>query len=125
MKPKKRILISIIILIALIAVFYFVVGGVTKYSGYSVSEQNSGFENCLLSKELALYINTPNTDEMLINTGLIEYLQFFKIHNCLLNNVPCRENNIDNFPLWIIDWKKIAGKVSVSELAEYSGCNGK
>ena len=122
METNKRILISLVILIVLVAVFYLVTGGVTKYSGYSVFEQNSEFENCLSPQELVLYINTTNTDEILRNTGLIEFLQFFKIHNCLLNNSPCAENYIEDFPGWIIDGKKIVGKVSVSELAEYSGC---
>ncbi len=122
MNPKKSILISLLIIVVLVVGFYFVTYGVTQFTGRTVSDDSTGFEKCLMSKKLILYINTINSDIELKNTGLIDYLQYFKIQNCFINSIPCSNNNIEIFPTWIIEGKQVVGKLTVSELAEYSGC---
>lgn len=127
MEPRKRILISLIILVVLVVAFYFITAEIAKptSSGYSVSEQNTEFEKCLSGKSLVLYINSENTDETLRNIVLIDYLHLFRIQNCFSNNQPCLDNNIDSFPTWIINEKRVAGELTVDELGKDSGCNGK
>lgn len=125
MEPKKRIFISLIILVVLVIAFYFITYRVTQLTGHAISGQSqaSDFEECLKKQDINLYINTTDTDAALKKIGLLEYMQYFKIKNCINNNQPCEDNGIDYFPTWIINNKKILGEISISELGEYSGCN--
>lgn len=124
MTPKKRIFISILILIGLIVVFYFVTYGVTQLTGRSISQsQTKELEECLEKQDITLYIKSDNTDTELKRNDLFEYMRYFKIQNCINNNKPCDDNSIDYFPTWIINNKKIVGYVSISELEVYSNCN--
>ncbi len=126
MEQKKRILISAIILVALIAVFYLVTSGITKYTGFLISENsNDELGECLSLQSLVLYINLENSDEALKKTGLIQYMEYFKIQNCFTNNQPCLEEGVTYSPTWIINNNKVVGDITESELAEYSGCNTK
>ncbi len=122
MNPKKSILISLLILVVLVTGFYFISFGITHFTGRAVSGDTTMFEKCLMNKKLFLYINTVNSDAELKNTGLVEYLQYFKIHNCFIDNIPCIDNNIREFPTWIIEGKQVVGRLTESELAEYTLC---
>lgn len=127
MEQKKRMFIGILILALLIAIFFIVTNQLSNSnnpSGFSVLDgsNESKFVECLKTKELKLYINSQDTDEALKNTGLVDYLQYFEMQNCFINNLPCLDGEITNFPTWVIDNKKISGDISYSELAEYSGC---
>jgi hypothetical protein len=125
MRPKKRIFISIIILVVLIVAFYFVTYEVTRLTGHIISgqSQTGDFEKCLEKQNITLYINSADTDATLKRTGLIDYMQYFKIQNCIKNSKPCIDNNIDEFPTWIINKKKITGEITISELATDANCN--
>ena len=122
MNAKKRILITIVIGVILIIAFYFITGAITKYTGFAISGEN-GIGACLEKQDIRLYINSENTDEALKNTGLVQYMEYFKIQNCFRNNQPCIENGIAEYPGWIINNKKITGAISEPELAQYSGCS--
>jgi len=123
MEQRKRIFISLGILVALIIGFFAITSAITKYTGYATTDnmQNSS-QTCLGKQDIKLYINSANTDDALRETGLLDYLQYFDIHNCFTNNQPCIENNIDNFPTWIINGKKYVGDISVEQLGQYTGC---
>lgn len=122
MGPKKRIYISLAILIVLVVAFYFVTNEVSKYSGYSVSETYTDFEKCLMKQNLALYINSSDTDNTIKNSGVVDYIQFFIIKNCLNNNQPCGDNNVATFPTWIINGNKIEGDLTINKLSALTGC---
>jgi hypothetical protein len=122
MAPKKRIFISFLILIILVVAFYFITDQVSKYSGYSVSEPYTDFEKCLMKQQLTLYINTSDTDSFIKNSGMVSYIQFFKIKNCLSNNKPCLDNNIEKFPTWIINENIVDGEISLHQLSLATSC---
>lgn len=125
MEAKQGIFISLLILVVLVIAFYFVAYEVTRLTGHSISEQSQTNEpeECLEKQDITLYIKTADTDAELKRTGLIDYMQYFKIQNCINNNKPCEDNAIYYFPTWIINEKKIAEEISISELGEYSNCN--
>jgi len=124
MEQKKRIFISLGILIVLIIGFFAVTSAITKYTGYFVTDDsNSSSTTCLANQDIRLYINSADSDNALKNTRLADYLQYFQIHNCFANNQPCVDNGINDFPTWIINGKKYVGDISETELGQYTGCN--
>jgi hypothetical protein len=122
MGPKKRIFVSLAILIVLVGAFYVITNEVTKYSGYSVSETYSDYEKCLMKQQLTLYLNSDDSDSIIKNAGVVDYIQFFKIKNCKTNNSPCLDNDITNFPTWNINGNKIEGELSMSQLTSLTSC---
>jgi hypothetical protein len=121
-KTYKRIIISLVVGAILITMFYAITTAITKYTGFSVAETDNTFENCLEEKEIILYINTNNAVETLKSQELFNYLQYFEIHNCNINNIPCIENKINSFPTWVINNQEYTGDMKLSKLEEISGC---
>jgi len=126
---SKGILISVIVLVVLVVGFYFVSNNITKYTGFSVSENNSEFkgefsifESCLKAQDITLYVNTNNL-QSLKDIKLFDYLQDFKMINCFGDNKICLENGVSSFPSWIINKNKFDKDISLNELKEISGCS--
>ncbi|MBT4135990.1 hypothetical protein HOD75_01335 [archaeon] len=122
---KKRVLITAIIGIVLVAGFYLITSNITKYTGYSISpEKNDDFEKCLIEKDITVYINV-NSDvalDSLQELKLERHLKYFEIVNCVNDNSICEENGVGIYPSWIINDRKIDKDISFQELTEYSGC---
>ena len=121
---SKGIVISAIVLVVLVAAFYFVSNNITKYTGYTVSEKIPSFESCLQEQDITLYVNTNNL-QSLKDIQLFDYLQYFKMINCFGDNKICLENEVNSFPTWIINKNRFEKDISLSELKEISGCNQK
>lgn len=123
MKPKQRILLTIVIGIVLVLGFFFITDSITRHTGFSVSEsKEDSFASCLKEQEISLYINTDKSAKTLKNIILFDYLQYSQITNCLSNNQECLKNNVNSFPTWIINRNKIDRDISLQELKEISGC---
>src|SRR3989344_4095682 len=103
---KEKIIRTIGILFILVIIFYIITGSITKYTGFFVSDIND-FENCLEEKNITLYINSYDTVKTLNNFKTKDYLTHIEIFNCLLNRLVCDNNDIDSFPTWYIEGKKI------------------
>ena len=131
MEQRKRIFISFAILVALVIIFFVVADQVSKnndiakYSGLSISDgvSNSGISECLSKLNMSLYISSDDSDTTLKNIAILDYLQYFKIHNCFINNEPCAELGITSYPAWIINGKTYVGELSEEDLMEFSGCH--
>ena len=123
MVNRKGVLITSIIALILVVVFFTVTNAITKYTGFSVSKQGNDFEVCLEKKDITLYINTEDVAMTLKNDELYGYLENFKIINCLRNNQVCLDKNIKSFPIWIINSDKIEGSLSLRELVDASRCS--
>ena len=121
-KIQKRILITAIIGIVLIAGFFVITEAITRYTGYAVSEPQDDFELCLNEQEIILYINSLDPSETLGNLQTKEYLGSYKIINCARDNSECIGGLIQSFPTWIIKDQIIAGDISLEELSEFSKC---
>jgi hypothetical protein len=125
MEPMhKRILITMIIVIVLVAGFFMITNAITKYTGFSVTEKSLGsdFEICLNNQDITLYINTNDPAQKIHGMELSDYMNDVKIVNCFGNNNACLTNGVDSFPTWIVNQNKIPNDISISQLAEYSGC---
>lgn len=123
MDSKQRILLTILVGIVLVLLFFFVTSSITKHTGFSISEpKENAFESCLKGYGVNLYINTDETGETLKDIILFDSLQYFQITNCLNNNQECLNNDINSFPTWMINNNKINRDISLQELKELTGC---
>lgn len=127
MKSEKRVLATIGIGIVIVLGFFFITEAITKYTGFFVASDNSGddFNKCLEEQNINLYINTNELVQTLENIKLFDYLQYFKITNCLRNNQGCLNNGVSSFPTWIINNEKMGYDIGLEKLKESSGCVGK
>ena len=121
MDIKKRVLVSVGILIILVLIFYFISSSITKYTGFFVSETKD-FEDCLKENDITVYINSNNFNKTLNNLKTKNYLENFKAISCLTDKNLCVKNNINYSPTWIINSNRIKGDISVYDLSIISGC---
>ena len=126
MKFRKRILITLGIGILLVFAFFFITESITKYTGFSIAQSEENyFEICLKEQDIALYINTNDAATTLKGIKLFDYLQYFEITNCAVNNQKCIEEEVsfsEKNINWIINSKKINKDIGLQELKDYSGC---
>jgi len=118
----KRILITLIVGIILISLFFVITSSITKYTGFSVSSAGDDFKKCLSEQEIVLYINTEKVSETLNNFELMQYFEYIKIKNCLMDKETCLQEGVDSFPTWIIKENKMNRHITAEELSELSGC---
>lgn len=118
----KRILITLVVGIILISVFFVITNSITKYTGFSVSNANENYKKCLSEQEITLYIQTEKVSETLKDFELIQYFEYIKIKNCLIDKETCLQDGVDSFPTWIIGDNKINKDINSEELSEISGC---
>ena len=119
---KKRILITLIVGVILISVFFVITNSITKYTGFLVSNADDNFKKCLNDQEIVLYINTEKVSETLNNIELIQYFEYIKIKNCFRNKNACIQDKVNSFPTWVIKDNKINRDITSEELSELSGC---
>lgn len=126
MKNIYRLLITILLLTFLIIVFYFITRSITIHTGFFISD-NSNKENdflaCLNEKKMLIFINSEDSSGSLQRLRIYEYLDKFEIYNCARNNNLCLLENIDYFPTFLIENKKIEGDMDVIVLSEMTKCN--
>jgi len=123
-KKSIKVLLTLGVMVALLVIFFLVSSAITKYTGYSViteddEDGNTDIGICLKQHDITLYINTENTKKTLTSIGL-EYLDYVKIMNCLENKEFCYEQEVDSFPLWIVDGEKVQG--DLNRMLEYIEC---
>jgi hypothetical protein len=120
--PKRgRIWTTMIVLLLLLASFYFIASSITKYTGYTVVEKEDASE-CLKDSSIELYIKSPTPIEDMEKLKAKKYLKNARVSNCLIKGGLCNEKNINSFPTWIINNKKIKGDITPEYLAKTSGC---
>ena len=119
---QKRILITLVVGIVLISVFFLITNSITKYTGFSVSDADNNFKKCLSDQEIILYINTEKVSETLNDIELIQYFEYIKIKNCFRNKDTCIQDGVNSFPTWVIRDNKINRDITSEELSELSGC---
>ena len=124
---QKRVVVTLIVLVSLLVLFYAVTNAITRITGKSVSgevlDKDSIFKSCLDEKDITLYINTNDVVGTLKNIQLNDYLGNLKIFNCQVNNELCIQQGINGpFPTWMINNIKIESDISLKQLEDLSGC---
>jgi len=124
MKKRIKVFATFGTLILLVAIFFLITNTITKTTGYSITpiQDKSDFEICLEEQYIVLYINTADSTKTLQQIELKEYLEYTNIINCQNNNQPCIEEQINNFPTWIINEHKTEKDISFPDLITFSGC---
>ncbi len=120
---KTSVFISLFILVAIVIIFMLITGGITKYTGYSVTNQplDEKFKECLSKQDLKLFINSDNPSEVL-KTVNSEYLSYFNIVNCFRNKENAECINVGDKPVWRVNGKDFVGNLEFSDLSGMSGC---
>jgi len=124
MKKEYRLLITIGIMAGLLLGFYFITGAISKYTGFFISNDvfKDDFENCLKNQDISLYINSNDVLKTLDKIDVKEHLDKVDIMNCLRNKEYCEENQVNEFPTWIINNERINRDITIFELERLSGC---
>lgn len=124
-KKSIKVLLTLGIVVALLAIFFLASSAITKFTGYSVAseDEKTNIETCLEQHDIVLYINTKDTIKTLTAIGLV-HLDKVEIMNCLENKEFCSEKGVDSFPTWIIDNKKIDERLDEG-LLKIMGCQDK
>jgi len=117
---RGQIIKTVGILVFLLVVFYFTTSSITKYTGFSVSDIDNDFEDCLKEKDIVLYISSSDTIKTLDKLQTSEYLTEIELVNCFITKNKCVD--INSFPTWDIKGIRFIGDLSVEELAEITGC---
>lgn len=124
MKQKKKVFVTLVLLVVIVAGSWLVTKAITNFTGYSVNnpENINEFAKCLTEKNAELYVNAgcPHCAEQKAMFG--DSLKYLKIIDCVDNPDLCLEKEIRYVPTWIINENKEVGKKSFEELAELSGC---
>ncbi len=122
MDAKKKVFMMVGILILLVVIFHFVTSSITKYTGFFVVEDDEKFKACLNHADIKLYINSNDASASMKKILVFDYLENVEIVNCARNNEVCLQENVSEFPTWIVEGEIIKRDISVKELAEFSGC---
>ena len=74
MKAVVRVFLSVLILILLVAFFYYVTGSITRHTGLSVAKvgYEEEFAACLAAQEVRLYLNRAESVQGLHLVKIIE-----------------------------------------------------
>lgn len=125
LNSKRMVLVSLMLIVVLTALFFGVTKAITKYTGYSISEDaENDFEDCLKEQNITLFINSEIPSQTLKENPLYEYLDSIIIVNCKMDSEICLQKGVNGpFPSWIINNKLINRDISLIELSENSGCS--
>ncbi|MEM0465701.1 MAG: hypothetical protein QXW97_03310 [Candidatus Pacearchaeota archaeon] len=123
-RVKQRIVITTGIAIILILVFYLISSAITKYTGYTISQnyKENDFKHCIKEKKIILFVNTNDVVQTLKQLSVNEYLEYMFIKNCMVDNTDCINREVRYFPTFLISENKIEKDISVEELSFYSNC---
>lgn len=122
-RNKRMILVSLIIIIVLVCAALIITSSISKYTGFSISENPNDFIECLKEQDITIFINSENPSETLKGISSYDYLSSAEIINCKRNNNLCLDKGVSGpFPSWIINDKLIKEDISIAELSESSGC---
>ncbi len=126
-KKNKNVIIVIVIFLLVICVIlaYIVLKSFSREGSFSVQAESryNSYEECINRQDITLYINTDNPQNELRKIKLFESLNNFKIKNCFRDSETCKANGVNEYPLWIINGKKVSGEITYSDIQRYTGCS--
>lgn len=134
MKPQIKVLISIVILLVLVGLFYFTTQTITRVTGKSIfgwliKEQLNldDFAKCLSVKGAKMYgaywcSHCQNQKKEFGDSW--QYISYIECDPRGENSEydSCLEKGIQGYPTWEINGKLYPGEQNLEKLAELSGC---
>lgn len=110
----------IAVIIALLAAVVFSLW--PKSDVVSVVSKND-FGDCLAQSGITMYGVDTCSSCISQKEILGKYFAYVNYVNCSFNQTECKENGVTAYPTWILGENVSAGKKSIAELEEYTGCN--
>jgi len=125
MDPKKKVLITAVLLVVVAGGFWLITRAVTNYTGYSIAEIEDieEFAKCLSEKDILVYLNSEFSNygkQIMIFGTSFEHLN---VIDCSKEIERCLEDEVTQVPTWIINNERILGVQSLKNLADLSGCS--
>ncbi len=124
MEQKKKVLMTFVLLIALLAGFWLISKAITTFTGYSITEVKSleAFAKCLAEKT-ELYVSNGCSHCAAQESLFGDSLKYLKVIDCAVDTDKCITAGVTQVPTWIINNEKVLGVQSLKKLAELTGCN--
>lgn len=123
MEQKKKVFLTFVLLIAILAGFWFIGKAITAFTGYSITEIKNleQFTKCLANKT-ELYVNAGCSHCANQKSLFGDSLKYLKITDCAVDTDKCIEAGVTQVPTWIINNEKAVGVQSLKKLSELSEC---
>lgn len=137
MKPQIKVLITFIVLLGLIGLFYFASQTITKVTGKSIygwivkdipQDNLDSFAQCLSVSGVKMYgaywCGHCQNNKKIFGSS-VQYISYIECDPNGQNSEAglCAEKGIDGYPTWEINGKFYPGEQSLSKLAQLSGCS--
>lgn len=128
MDVKKKVLLTIVVLLFLVGIFYYVSSTITRLTGFIITgkaiyseEKLATLANCISEKEIILYSKTTcpycKKQKKLFKQAFI----FLNMIECDIEPEKCPDD-ILGVPAWEIDGEYVYGVQEIKKLMELSGC---
>lgn len=123
---EKKILASVLIIIALVSVFLFISKAITSLTGHAIASEES-LAKCLTKKNVELYgaywCSHCNNQKSLFGDS-VKYLDYIECDPEGDNSQAskCMLEGITGYPTWKINGKLYPGEKTLKELSDLSGC---
>jgi len=123
MNQKRKVLITFLVLIVIVAGGWLITKAITSYTGYSITEVEDleEFSSCI-GEKAELY-TTATCPHCKAQKDLFKiYVGNLNIIDCTENPDICVEKEVRFVPTWIINGEKYIGEKSLEKLSELTGC---
>lgn len=118
-----KVLLTATALIVLLLAFYLISDAITKYTGFSVNNQELDKTSvCINENDVTLYINSNDVVKELNQYEINEVIDKINIMNCYNNLAYCDNQRIIEYPTWVINDEEIKGKLSDKQIIKYLKC---
>lgn len=132
MRPQTKIGITVLVLMGLIAFFYFGTMGITRWTGSMIGTAGNysnldNFTQCLSTSGAKMYgaYWCPHCQNQKAEFGnSVQYLSYIECDPTGPRSEYslCSSKGIDGYPTWEIKGKLYPGEISLQKIAELSGC---
>jgi thiol-disulfide isomerase/thioredoxin len=136
MEQKGKVIATFLVLIFIVAAFYFATKAITQYTGYAITGNAvkntnlDSFVQCLKEKNVKVYgaYWCPHCQNQ---KALFGNSQSFT-NNIYVECDPagdnpqeslCQQQGIQGYPTWVISGNKYPGEQTLDKLASLSGCS--
>ena len=126
MTQKKKFFIILITGIVLIVFFFLITGGISKFTGHAITENDQNkidmLAQCLTSNQIKMYGTEwcPHCkDQKELFGSSFKYVDYI---DCDKQRETCLIAGIQGYPTWIINNQKYPGTQSLEKLKQLSNC---
>jgi hypothetical protein len=123
MEGSRKVIITFIVLILLIAGFYISTKWLSSTTGFAVGEDEKVvIARCLSGKNVSLYSSAFSADSYQQKKGFGTAYRFLNVIDCDKSDHLCENMTLEELPIWDINGQRLSGFMTFDELKNVSGC---